>query len=252
MYFHYLHILYYVAFAIIGLIVGQIAGNFNQKIIDSKKSKQTKKKKQIEENPEKVKRFHYVIMILTSIIYVLLLYTHGLQKEFINNMELIQSLILTPFLLSVISIDRRLKIIPNRLVVTLFEIGIVLTFIYGVYDINAALERLTGGIIGIAVFWGIVLLGNLISGKETMGYGDVKLVGVLGLYFGVEKIMILSVVSFVICALVSVILMLFRKKKANEEIAFGPFIALATFVLMFIEFDMILYVMTKIFTLGLA
>lgn len=252
MHFHYLHILYYVAIAIIGLIIGQIAGNFNQKIIDSKKNKQNKKKKQIEENQEKNTRFHYVIMIFTSIIYVLLLYIHGLEKELINNMELIQSLILTPFLLSMMSIDIRLKIIPNRLVITLFEIGIVLAFIYGVYDINALIERLTGGIVGIAVFWAIILLGNLISGKETMGYGDVKLVGVLGLYFGVEKIMILSVVSFVICALVSVILMLLRKKKVNEEIAFGPFIALGTFTLMFVEFDMILYAMTKIFTLGLA
>lgn len=252
MHFHYLHILYYVAIAIIGLIIGQIAGNFNQKIIDAKKTKQNKKKKQVEEAQEKNTRFHYVIMILTSIIYVVLLYIHGLEKEFINNMELIQSLILTPFLLSIMSIDIRLKIIPNRLVITLFEIGIALAFIYGVFDINALIERLTGGIVGIAVFWAIILLGNLISGKETMGYGDVKLVGVLGLYFGVEKIMILSVVSFVICALVSVILMLFRKKKVNEEIAFGPFIALGTFTLMFVEFDMILYAMTKIFTLGLA
>jgi len=246
MYFNDLHILYYIAFALIGLIIGQIAGKFNQKIIDNKQNKKENK-----QNEEKSSKYHYIIMILTSIIYVFLLYNYGLKKELINNLELIQYLILTPFLLSVISIDRRLKIIPNRLVLTLLEIGIIFVFIFGMYDINIALNRLVGGLIGASIFLAITLLGNLISGKETMGYGDVKFIGALGLYFGISEIMVLSVTSFLIGAVISIILMLIKRKKMDEYIAFGPFIALAGFTLMFVPFNTVLYLILKIFTLGL-
>lgn len=76
MYFNDLHILYYIAFALIGLIIGQIAGKFNQKIIDNKQNKKENK-----QNEEKSSKYHYIIMILTSIIYVFLLYNYGLKKN---------------------------------------------------------------------------------------------------------------------------------------------------------------------------
>lgn len=249
MYFNDIHILYYVVFAILGLIVGEIIGKFDEKIIDNK----TKDKKKNDANTEnkKVIKYHYLFMIFTAIIYVFLLYKYGLQKEMINNVELIQYIILTPFLLSVIHIDKELKIIPNRLVLTLFEIGIFFIFIYGIYDINIALNRLVGLLIGAGIFLAITLIGNLISGKETMGYGDVKLIGALGLYFGMTKIMILSITSFLIGAVISIILMIVRRKKMDEYIAFGPFISLASFTLMFIPFNTVLQMLLKIFTLGL-
>lgn len=249
MYFNDVHILYYVVFAIAGLIIGQIAGNFNEKIIHKKSEKNIKEIKEKEENiPKKI---HYLLILINSAIYVFLLYRFGLQKEMINNVELIQYLILTPFLLSAISIDRKLKIIPNRLVLTLFEIGIFFVFVYGMYDINIALNKLVGMILGAGIFLAITLIGNLISGKETMGYGDVKFIGALGLYFGMTKIMILSITSFLIGATISVILMIIKKKKMDEYIAFGPFISIASFMLMFIPFNTILQVLLKIFTLGL-
>lgn len=211
MYFNDIHILYYVIFAIVGLIIGQITGELNKKVIDDRTQK--KKKSNNDEEIVKGTKYHYPLMLVTSILYVVLLYSFGLQKEIINNVELIQYIILTPFLLSVINIDRKLKIIPNRLVLTLFEVGIFFVFIYGMYDINIALNRLVGLLLGTGIFLAITLIGNLISGKETMGYGDIKFVGALGLYFGMNKIMFLSVASFIIGAIVIIILMLAKKKK---------------------------------------
>lgn len=229
MYFNDLHILYYIAFVMIGLIIGQIIGNFNNRIIEERTK--VKEKKASEEKKSKP---HYLTMIATSIVYIILLYALGLDREFINNLELLQYMILTPVLIAIIVIDTKLKIIPNRLVLTLLEIGIVFTFIYGIYDLNVALNRLTGGFVGAAIFLIIMLIGKLISDKEAMGFGDVKFAGVLGIYFGVTKIMILSIMSFVIGAIIGIILLLIKRKKANEYIAFGPFISLASFILMVI------------------
>lgn len=241
MYFNDVHILYYIAFGIIGLIIGQIIGNFNNKVIHERTK--DKKKKDLKEKQSKP---HYLIMLATAFIYIILLYALGLDREFINNLELFQYMILTPALISVIVIDTKLKIIPNRLILTLLEIGIVFTFIYGIYDLNVALNRLIAGFVGTAIFLIIMLIGKLISEKEAMGFGDVKFAGVLGIYFGITKIMMLSIMSFAIGAIIGIILLLIKRKKANEYIAFGPFMSLASFILMVMPISDILGTVSNI------
>jgi leader peptidase (prepilin peptidase)/N-methyltransferase len=66
-----------------------------------------------------------------------------------------------------------------------------------------------------------------------MGGGDIKLMGVLGLFFGMKSIMQIFVVSFLFASIISIFLLVTRIKKKNDYIAFGPFIVLATFVTMF-------------------
>ncbi len=243
MYFNELHLLYYIAFGVIGLIIGKITDNYNQNTI-MERSKQDKKKPPEE---EKTAKQPYLVMLITAVLYIILLYCFGLKKELINNLQLFQYLILTSFLISTIIIDIKIKIIPNRLVLTMLDIGIIFAFIYGMYDLNIALNRLIGGIVGITIFVILSLIGKLISDKETMGFGDVKFAGVLGLYFGFPQIMILSVLSFVIGAVVSVILVIIKRKNMNEYIAFGPFISISSFILMIIPFTTIMNVAQNIY-----
>ena len=92
---------------------------------------------------------------------------------------------------------------------------------------------------------------SLIAGKEAMGFGDVKLMGALGLYFGVANIIIISVMSFLLGAIISIILLATKKKKTDEYIPFGPFIVLATLVAIIVPSEMLLFVLFKIFTLGM-
>ena len=74
---------------------------------------------------------NYILMLITAVIYVSLLYVFGIQNTLIANLDLIKFLILTPMLLSAFIIDYRLQIIPNRLNLTIFEIGIIFAFLYG-------------------------------------------------------------------------------------------------------------------------
>ncbi len=66
-----------------------------------------------------------------------------------------------------------------------------------------------------------------------MGFGDVKLMGALGLYFGLSNIIAITLVSFLIGAILSVILLATKIKKMDEYIPFGPFIVIGTFVSIF-------------------
>lgn len=84
-----------------------------------------------------------------------------------------------------------------------------------------------------------------------MGFGDVKLMGALGLYFGLSNIIVITLLSFLIGAILSIILLVTKIKKMDEYIPFGPFIVLGTFISIFVPFELIKTVLLEIFTLGL-
>ena len=75
---------------------------------------------------------NYILMVITSLIYIALLYRCGIQNTILANLDLIKYLILTPMLISVVVIDYELQIIPNRLNLSMFEVGLVFAFLYGI------------------------------------------------------------------------------------------------------------------------
>ena len=194
--------------------------------------------------------FVIILMIITSAIYVALLYFYGIKSTFIANLDLIKFAILTPMLLSAFVIDYRQQIIPNRLNLTMFEIGLVIAFLYGLSDVAITINMALGMLAGGGIFLLITLVGGVIYGKEAMGFGDVKLMGALGLYFGVSNILAISAMSFLIGAILGIILIVTKIKKSNEYIPFGPFIVIATFISIFVPFDILLKTLLVIFTLG--
>lgn len=194
---------------------------------------------------------NYLLMIITSIIYVGILYRYGIHSKWIENLDLIKYIILTPMLLSAFVIDYKLQIIPNRLNLTIFETGLIFAFLYGFSDVAISINMILGMLAGGGIFLAITLLGGLVYGKEAMGLGDVKIMGGLGLYFGLANIVIVSVTSFLIGAVLSILLIATRLRKMDEYIPFGPFIVISALITMFVPYSLIVKVLLNIFTLGL-
>ena len=160
-------------------------------------------------------------------------------------------MILTPMLLSAYVIDYKLQIIPNRLNLTMFEVGLVIAFLYGLSDVAITINMVLGMLVGAGIFLAITLIGGLVYGKEAMGFGDVKLMGALGIYFGLSNIIVITLLSFLIGAILSIVLLATKIKKMDEYIPFGPFIVLGTFISIFVPFQVIKSILMQIFTLGL-
>ena len=247
MYINDTHIGFYILAILVGLLIGELVSWMNKRLPEEKTifSKGAIKEYKKEFNP------NYILMILTAVIYGFLVYKFGVKNTLIENLDLIKFLILTPMLLSVVVIDYKLQIIPNRLNLTMFEIGLVFAFIYGMHNIAISINMLLGMLAGGGIFLGITLLGGLVYGKEAMGLGDVKLMGALGLFFGLSNIIIVTLVSFLIGAILSILLIAFKKRKADQYIPFGPFIVIAAFLSIFIPYDVITTILYNIFTLGL-
>ena len=232
-YINNVHILVYVVFGLIGIIIGKIFAWVNVRLCEEKKIFSTDFFKS---NKEGIKN-SYINMVIISILYIALLAKFGVGDTFIKNLDLIKYLILTPMLVSAFLIDLKYRIIPNRLNLTIFEIGLILTFIYGINNINLATDMLLGMLVGGGIFLIITLLGGLIAGKEAMGFGDVKFMGAIGLYFGAGAIAQVSLLSFFIGAIISVIVLFIRiviLKSKDEYIPFGPFLVISAISCIFL------------------
>ncbi len=247
MYFNDVHIAYYVIAAILGLFVGQFTDWMNKRLPEYKKIFTLDLFREYKSNFKP----NYILMLLTAIIYVTIIYVYGIKETLIANLDLIKYLLLTPMLISAFVIDYKYQIIPNRLNLTIFEVGLVFSFIYGLSDVAIAINMFLGMLAGAGIFFLITFLGGIFYGKEAMGFGDVKLMGALGLYFGLSNIIIITLLSFLIGALLSVILLLSKIKKSNEYIPFGPFIVIGAFISIYVPFEAIKNILLEIFTLGL-
>ncbi len=247
MYFNNIHILIYLLVGFIGCVVGQMVGIINEKLINGEKIFEKGFFKKIK------KGFvpHYKLMITMFILYIALLFMSGIDNNWHTNIRTLSYFILMPLLVSAFVIDLKKQIIPNRLVLTIFEIGLLITFFEGIMSptgLTFALNRFEGMACGALIFLIITLLGGLIAGKEAMGMGDVKLMGALGLFFGLSSIVIISIISFLIGAIASIILLIKRVKKTNEYIPFGPFIVVSVIIAMFIPEEILTNVLWYIFS----
>ena len=245
MYINDVHILIYVVVGLVGLVVGQLIDWANKRLPEYKKVFSKEIFTQYFRNFTP----NYLLMCINALMYLGVLYTFGVS------IDLFEYLILVPLLLSAFCIDLKLQIIPNRLNLSIFEVGLLFTFIKVIANTSLGIATLTDSILGMLVGGGIFLfinlIGGLIAGKEAMGFGDVKLMAGLGLFFGWINIIIVSVLAFLLAAIISIGILIVKRKKVNEYIPFGPFIVASCFVVIFTPFDLLLTVMLKIFTLGM-
>ena len=241
MYINDIHILFYLSIGVIGLIVGQLIDWCNNRLAKYEKvlSKDFFTQYLSNATPQ------YLLMSITAISYVLVLYFNGLT------VDTLKYVILIPMLACAFYVDLKEQIIPNRLNLLIFEIGLVLVFIYGFININISLNLLLGMLAGGGIFLIITLIGGLIAGKEAMGMGDVKLMGALGLFFGLQNIIVISVLAFLIGAIVSIVIMIIKRKGTDTYIPFGPFIVISSVITIFVPFSILFTTLMKIFTLGM-
>lgn len=245
MFINDIHIFWYVGIGILGLLIGRFLGLVNTNLPEHKKIFSMPIIKDYIKNTNT----DYIMMIVISVLYIFLLLAIGIEDK----LKLIQFLLLTPMLVSAFCIDYKLQIIPNRLTLTMFETGIVFSFLRGLNNLNVAVEMWLGMILGAGIFIILTFLGNIVFKKETMGFGDVKLMGALGLFFGWRNIIAISILSFFIAAIFSLVLIIknkIKKQDISEFIPFGPFIVLATFIVMFTQLEMLIKLTFVVFTLG--
>ena len=120
-------------------------------------------------------------------------------------------------------IDLRTLEIEPHLQMVLLILGIITT----AYDYHNILLHIIGALC-LSLFF---LLLYFLTGGNGLGFGDVKLIALLGLIVGWKDIYI----GFVISALIACVIELTRKKITGEsKFAFGPYLVLGAYIGLFV------------------
>ena len=115
-----------------------------------------------------------------------------------------------------------MHIIPNYFPIILVIIRI-LCFLYELVFTGQALEYLISSLLGCFACFIMLMIAGKIS-KGGIGYGDVKLISALGLMCGLLKVFTSLLISLVLCLIVSLLLVIMKKKTTKDFMSFGPYI----------------------------
>ncbi len=192
---------------------------------------------------KKISPMYPIVEILTAVMFVVAwVYlpigeslSNPVQKG-IEHLVRIAYLGIIACLIVIIFTDLKYQIIPDSLqiaffVFSLFAIGKDVSPLFFVNRVLAALLVMTP-----------ILLLHLLTHGRGMGFGDVKLAFTIGFLLGIKSGLISLYLAFISGALVGLIMILFKQVKLKSKIAFGPFLALGTAMMLFYGEKVIVFV----------
>ena len=138
--------------------------------------------------------------------------------------------VFTLALITLTFIDFDTQLLPDDITLPLLWLGLLFNLNHGFTDLKSAV---IGAILGYLILWSVYWLFKIVTGKEGMGYGDFKLLGAIGAWFGWQIIPAVILLSSVVGAVIGIGMIAFRGKSGGTAIPFGPFLALGGIAALF-------------------
>ena len=152
------------------------------------------------------------------------------------------SYILAPFcllvftLMVITAIDFEFQIIPDEFSFMLMIVGLGVSFFnYTLGD--TVLQRIFNSVLGFLAGGGslylVAVLGKIMFKKDAMGGGDIKIMAGVGTFLGWDRVLLAIAIACFLGSIVGISLMIFKKIARKQEIAFGPYLAIASYIVLF-------------------
>lgn len=170
---------------------------------------------------EKISIRYPIVELLTLAVSLTIAYQFGFSVKTGAALVFAWSLIALTF----IDIDHTL--LPNQITLPLLVIGLLANLFH---VMTTPLSSILGAVYGYLALWTVYWVFKWITKKEGMGFGDFKLLAMLGAWLGWEMLPLVILVSSSLGAIVGVSLLLFNRIHKNSPIPFGPFLAIGGYV----------------------
>jgi prepilin signal peptidase PulO-like enzyme (type II secretory pathway) len=168
------------------------------------------------------------VELLTALIFLLIL-----NYSNYNLLFTIYHLLIVSLLILIFVYDLKHFIIPDTAVFSI----ITITFLYNLI-FNSQFLVYNSVLTAIVVSLSFLTIFALSKGR-WMGFGDVKLVFFIGLFLGFPLTLVALFFSFLIGAIIGIILILLKKKGLKSEVPFGPFLIIGTYIGLFLGKEII-------------
>jgi len=173
-----------------------------------------------------------MIELMAGLFAVCVYLKFGLTPEALIMYIFVASLIVITF----IDLDHR--IIPDAISLPGIPIGFVASFFSPVITY---LESLIGILVGGGSLLLVAWVYGLITHKEGMGGGDIKLLAMIGAFVGWQGVLLTIFLSSAIGTLCGLLVMLRSGKNMKMAIPFGPFLAMGAMIHIFFGRELIFW-----------
>lgn len=188
-------------------------------------------------------QYFIVEAIATIFSLVCWAYFQDVKLYFAYYVLLIAPLIVVTF------IDLEHRIIPNSISLPGIAVG------FGVHMLHmgkgqllsAAIDSGIGVLVGGGFLFAIAFLYEKLRKQEGLGGGDVKMAAMLGAFFGWRAIIFILLTASVLGSVIGITLMLAYRKNMKFAIPFGPFLASAGIIYLFVGAQFIGWYLSLIF-----
>ena len=130
--------------------------------------------------------------------------------------------------------------LPDRVTIGGMVLGVPLSFL--VPELQCQTDRLIalywslGGMtVGFLFLWGVGAFFSKLFKKEALGFGDVKLIGAVGAFFGPVAVLFTTILSSLVGSIIGLILVARGRAKLGgfTAVPYGPFLAIGALVWMY-------------------
>jgi len=170
-----------------------------------------------------VPRRLFWVELATGVVFALLAWHYGLSPA-LGIMAFYACLFIV---VSVIDLDHGL--ILNKVVYPSLVVALLLALLPQPWLTRWVVAGIANAAIGGAIGFGIFLLIAIIS-RGGMGWGDVKLAGLIGLATGFPLVFLSIIMAAILGGIVAVAMVIAKKKQRRQTIPFGPFLAVAAMI----------------------
>lgn len=164
-----------------------------------------------------------LVELITGVLSAMVVYKFGWSGQAFFGV------LLTCVLITLTFIDFDHKLLPDEIVLPTLWLGLGLS-VLPVFSQPS--DAIIGAIAGYLCFWVVFQVFLKLTGKEGMGYGDFKLMALLGAWLGWAYLPQIVLISTVVGSIVGICMMVFKKSSSDLAIPFGPYIALAGWLAM--------------------
>lgn len=172
---------------------------------------------------KKISRQYPLVEFFTGLLFVLVFWKSGFSFDIAG---ILFSLATFCFLVVIFVYDLRHFLILDKVIYP----AIILAFIFRLFDFQKLLsDFLPSALMGFVFFLAIFL----ISRGKWLGFGDVKLIFLLGLFLGFPDILLALFLSFTLGAIIGTGLIVLKKKNFKSEVPFAPFLVLGSAIAFF-------------------
>jgi leader peptidase (prepilin peptidase)/N-methyltransferase len=157
------------------------------------------------------------------------LLTASAFMKFGLNLELIFILYFIFSLVTLFWIDAKHQLLPDAITLPLIAVGLIFNYPFGFVEFT---DALIGTAIGYLTLWSIFWIYKLIRKVDGLGYGDFKLVALLGAWFGWQSLPILLLGA----STLGIVYFLLLIRDRSQVFAFGPFLIISALAWLFTQY----------------